>query len=92
MFMHNTMGSTVNQKPDRNASFLSFRCQSCGQEIEAYLDMAGTPSECPVCGNPLQVPLQSEAGTLWAEGANATANHTGAMKGRTIRIELSDDF
>ncbi len=86
------MDITVKQKLDRKESFISFRCQSCGQEIESYLDMAGTSSECPVCGNPLQIPLQSEPGTLWAEGADAKDKHTKAVKGQTIRIELSDDF
>ena len=86
------MDITVNQKSDRKESFISFRCRSCGQEIEAYLDMAGTLSECPACGNPIEIPLQSEPGTLWAEGANARDKHTKPAMGQTIRIELSDHF
>src|SRR5690606_1357720 len=30
--------------------FVSFLCKSCGQEIEAPIDMAGSQDECPSCG------------------------------------------
>ncbi len=83
------MGITVNKQLDRDETFISFRCKSCGQEIEAQLEMAGSESECPACGNPIQIPLASEAGTLRAAHDEKTAE---ALKGRTIRIELSDDF
>jgi len=90
------MGDAVQKQSDRQEAFISFRCKSCGQEIEAHLEMAGTATECPACGNPIQVPLTSEPGTLWgAETKSAAVNDkksADAMKGRTIRIELSDDF
>ena len=82
----------VNVQLDRKESFITFRCQSCGQEIEAYLDMAGTHLECPVCGHSLQVPLTPESGTRWNPDEGPNAKDTAAMKGRTIRIELSDDL
>ena len=66
--------------------------------------MAGTASECPSCGNALIIPFSSEPGTLWgtpasqptgapagAAPAEQPATHE-AMKSRTIRIELPDDF
>jgi hypothetical protein len=82
----------VNVQLDRKESFISFRCQSCGQEIEAYLDMAGTPLECPVCGLSLHVPLTPEPGTRWTPDEGRNAKDIAALKSRTIRIELSDDF
>ena len=82
----------VNVQLDRKESFITFRCQSCGQEIEAYLDMAGNQLECPVCGHPLQVPLTPELGTRRNSDEGQNATETAAMKGRTIRIELSDDL
>ncbi len=86
----------MNKPLDHKDSFVSFRCKSCGQEIEAHMEMAGTTSECPACGNPIHVPLEAEAGTLWAAVDSTAAEHdakkTEAMKGRTIRIELSGEF
>jgi len=77
---------------DRKESFISFRCPSCGQEIEASHDRAGTPLECPVCGQSLDVPLMPQSGTRRAPAEGQDAKEIAAMKGRTIRIELSDDF
>jgi ribosomal protein S27E len=77
---------------DRKESFISFRCDSCEQEIEASLDRAGTPLECPVCGHSLRVPLTPEPGTRWALAADQNREGIAALKGRTIRIELSDVF
>ena len=85
--------------PETETEFLSFRCKACGQEIEAPLDMAGNPSECPSCGASLIVPYLSEPGTIWDRGAPTASEQPPpdpkaleAMKGRTIRIELSDDI
>lgn len=84
--------------------FVSFRCRGCSQEIEAPLDMAGTSSECPSCGNTIKVPFVSEPGTLWggplpkqtSQSQTPSPQQTEAvreaMKSRTIRIELPDDF
>ena len=83
-----------------NAILISFRCTGCGQEIEAPLEMVGTPNECPTCGESLVVPYTSEPGTIWYRermptGAPApapTPQAVAAMKSRTIRIELPDDI
>jgi hypothetical protein len=54
--------------------------------------MAGTPLECPVCGQSLRVPLTPDPGTRWNPDEDQNAKDIAAMKSRTIRIELSDDF
>ncbi len=79
--------------------FVSFRCKDCGQEMEAPLEMIGAANECPSCGETLIVPPASEAGTIWhqprvtsPEKLPPTPSAIAAMKGRTIRIELPDDF
>jgi nucleoid DNA-binding protein/DNA-directed RNA polymerase subunit RPC12/RpoP len=88
--------------PAAAEKFISFRCQNCSQEIEAPLDMAGSSSECPSCGNTIEIPFTSGPGTLWGGAlpeqqvqaqtpAQQEAVHE-AMKSRTIRIELPDDF
>lgn len=80
-------------------ALLSFLCTECHQEIEAPLSMAGTSSECPTCGASLTVPFDSEPNTLWYRPPEQSAtkptldeNYIAQMKGRTIRIDLSDDF
>jgi nucleoid DNA-binding protein/DNA-directed RNA polymerase subunit RPC12/RpoP len=79
--------------------FISFRCKTCGQEIEAPIEMVGGPNECPTCGESLVVPYTSEEGTIWYQNRqNApeklppNSSAIAAMKGRTIRIELPDDI
>lgn len=71
---------------------ISFRCKNpdCRQEIEAYDDMAGSSSECPSCGSPIEVPYFSEPGTLHGPALPAEGGGDSTM-GRTIRIELPDD-
>lgn len=85
--------------PASEGEFLSFCCKDCGQEIEAPVDMAGNPSECPTCGASLIVPYLSEPGTIWDHGGTTThekpkpdTQAIEAMKGRTIRIDLADDL
>jgi predicted RNA-binding Zn-ribbon protein involved in translation (DUF1610 family) len=73
---------------------ISFFCPNCHQEIEATADMAGTPAECPNCGLTFEVPFFSEAGSIHdehraEEEAKASAQ---AQKGKTMRIDLPDDF
>ena len=73
---------------------ISFFCPNCHQEIEATADMAGTPAECPNCGLTFEVPFFSEAGSIHDEnrqdgGSKAQAQ---AQKGKTMRIDLPDDF
>ncbi len=85
---------------EQDGTFLSFRCTACRQEIESPIEMAGTPNECPTCGESLIVPYSSDPGTVWyrepaiAEKAPLAMNPgvLAAMKGRTIRIELPDDI
>ncbi|NLL84727.1 MAG: hypothetical protein GX230_10890 [Lentisphaerae bacterium] len=77
--------------------FISFRCRACQQEIEASSDMACTTSECPGCGVRIEIPAESEDGTLWGKPLDNTQDTYGfeeveAIKSRTIRIELADDF
>ena len=73
---------------------ISFFCPNCHQEIEATADMAGTPAECPNCGLTFEVPFFSEAGSVHderraEEEAKASVQ---AQKGKTMRIDLPDDF
>lgn len=71
--------------------FISFLCKTCGQEIEAPADMAGTSSECPGCGAALVIPAESDPGTSQALSASqASDEEIAAAKGRTIRIDLSE--
>jgi DNA-binding protein HU-beta len=95
-----TPATQVIPAADDEGMFLSFRCTSCRQEIESPIEMAGSPNECPTCGESLVVPYTSEPGTVWhREPTSATNGPTqispgllAAMKGRTIRIELPDDL
>ncbi len=64
--------------PNNPEGLVSFRCASCGQEIEAPCDMAGTQSECPTCGNTIEVPYMSEPGTIWGREVAAPAPATAA--------------
>lgn len=74
-------------------SFITFLCKTCGQEIEAPADMAGSTSECPGCGMTLVVPRESDPGTSQALAAvQASQEEIDAAKGRTVRIELPDDL
>lgn len=83
--------------------YISFRCRNCSQEIEAPVDMAGLTSECPSCSNAIKIPFSSEPGTIWGGPLRETQTTAqaatpqqeivrDAMKSRTIRIELPDDF
>lgn len=60
------------------------------------IEQAGNSSECPACANAITIPCMSESGTLRGpQGQGGEAMETPeieAMKSRTIRIELSDDF
>jgi len=62
--------------PNNPEGLISFRCASCGQEIEAPNDMAGTQAECPTCGNAIEVPYISEPGTIWGRTVAAPAAAT----------------
>ena len=71
---------------------VSFRCPKCRQEIEASQDMVGEAAQCPSCGMTLVVPHASEAGTLHFGGPAVDARQLQAMKSRTMRINMPDDF
>ncbi len=77
-------------------AFLSFICPGCHQEIEAPVDMASQETECPTCAALIHVPDESEPGTLWALPATQVNGPSqaqkDAMKSRTIRIELPDNW
>ncbi len=82
------------QKPPEEPpaeQMVSFICLACKQEIEASRDMAGEKTACPNCGEPLVVPAESTSNTLHAS-PNADAKTLQAMKGRTMRIDIGDDF
>ena len=72
---------------------VSFRCPQCRQEIEASQDMVGEAAQCPNCGMMLVVPRTSEEGTLHSSaGEAADPRQLTAMKSRTMRIDMPDDF
>ena len=73
---------------------ISFFCPNCHQEIEATADMAGTPAECPNCGLTFEVPFFSEAGSIHDEHRAEEESKASyqAQKGKTMRIDLPDDF
>ena len=79
-----------------STTFLSFVCKACYQEIEAPAGMANREVECPACGAIIEVPETSAPGTVWATADAAVAQpnkeQVDAMKSRTIRIELSDQW
>ena len=82
------------QKPSEDPPpemMVSFICPTCKQEIEASRDMVGETTACPNCGSPLLVPAESASNTLHAS-PNADPKVIQAMKGRTMRIEMGEDF
>lgn len=71
---------------------ISFRCPKCRQEIEASQDMVGEAAQCPNCSTVLVVPRLSEAGTLHSQGQALDSQQLQAMKSRTMRINMPDEF
>ncbi len=72
-------------------TFTSFRCPSCGTEIEATLDMCGVVTECPACGAEFKVPAADAPDSVVRHANDDDSRvRTQAMKSRTIRIELGD--
>lgn len=77
----------------RPKRMLSFFCKGCRQEIEAPADMAGLPTECPACSLNFEVPFFSDPGTLHGSDLEKrSAEDLREIKGRTIRIDIPDDF
>ena len=71
---------------------ISFVCSACKQEIEASRDMIGEKTLCPGCGAPLVVPAESVANTLHDTTQEVDPKVAKAMKNRTMRIDIGDDF
>ena len=82
------------KKEPAEEKLISFFCPNCHQEIEATADMAGTPAECPNCGLTFEVPFFSEAGSIHDEHRAEEESKASyqAQKGKTMRIDLPDDF
>lgn len=70
---------------------VSFVCMSCKQEIEASRDMIGETTACPNCGEPIVVPAESASNTLHGS-PTADSKAIQAMKSRTMRIDMGEDF
>ena len=86
--------SSPAKKEPVEEKLISFFCPNCHQEIEATADMAGTPAECPNCGLTFEVPFFSEAGSIHDEHRAEEESKASyqAQKGKTMRIDLPDDF
>ena len=61
-------------------------CSKCGRALDT-----GTRF-CPGCGAPIVVPAESVANTLHAATEESDPRVLQAMKGRTMRIDLGEDF
>ena len=86
--------SSPAKKEPVEEKLISFFCPNCHQEIEATADMAGTPAECPNCGLTFEVPFFSEPGSIHDEHRAEEESKASyqAQKGKTMRIDLPDDF
>ena len=71
---------------------ISFVCNACKQEVEASRDLIGETLLCPGCGAPITVPEKSVANTLHDASQENDPKVAQAMKGRTMRIDIGDDF
>lgn len=84
------------KKPEKaeppTEQLISFVCEACKQEIEATRDLIGEKMLCPGCGAPIVVPAESAANTLHAAPQDTDQKTLQAMKGRTMRIDIGDDF
>ncbi len=89
-FTVSTGAEQVSPSPSSVDDFIYFRCEQCMQEIEAYASMAGTSTDCPSCGEPLTIPLQSTMAPA-APGGQSSDMHDSTAMGRTLRIELPDE-
>ena len=69
---------------------VSFRCNSCNQEIEAPLSTAGMTAECPSCQAVIVVPDVSEAGTLHGEPLPLTAEAQAAEKVQEVISDVQN--
>lgn len=78
-------------EPD-SSQMISFVCEACKQEVEATRDLIGEKLLCPGCGAPIVVPAESVENTLHAATEESDPRVLQAMKGRTMRIDLGEDF
>jgi nucleoid DNA-binding protein/DNA-directed RNA polymerase subunit RPC12/RpoP len=85
------LGDSQGADAPAGEQMISFVCPACKQEIEASADMIGESTACPNCGAPLVVPSESASNTLHAS-QDADPRTLQAMKGRTMRIDMGDDF
>lgn len=85
------LGDSQGADTPAGEQMISFICPACKQEIEASANMIGESTACPNCGAPLVVPSESASNTLHAS-QNADPRTLQAMKGRTMRIDMGDDF
>ncbi|MDD4870855.1 MAG: hypothetical protein PHR77_09870, partial [Kiritimatiellae bacterium] len=72
--------------------FIIFVCQTCGQEIEAPIDMMGMDASCPTCASSLHVPASFTAEASNEPVAKPAIQQAPSanMSSMTIRIDLSD--
>lgn len=76
-----------------DAQSITFKCPTCGQEVEAPIEAVGMEAECPMCGSIVTVPAQSDVGLTASEVVTADAAaemEPSALKNRTIRINFSE--
>ncbi|OGV68234.1 MAG: hypothetical protein A2283_10265 [Lentisphaerae bacterium RIFOXYA12_FULL_48_11] len=78
--------------PKTGADFVTFVCQTCGQEIEAPIDMMGMDATCPTCASSLHVPASFTAEAPDEPVAKPAVQPVPGtnMSSMTIRIDLSD--
>jgi nucleoid DNA-binding protein/DNA-directed RNA polymerase subunit RPC12/RpoP len=67
---------------------VSFRCKKCGQEIEAPHTAAGMQAECPACGTAIEIPPESEPGTLHGPALPEPAAPAPAFQGTATAPEF----
>ncbi len=71
---------------------ITFVCDACKQEVEATRDLIGEKLLCPGCGAPIIVPEKSTPAPTQEAAQEANPKVAQAMKNRTMRIDLGDDF
>jgi DNA-directed RNA polymerase subunit RPC12/RpoP len=70
--------------------FVTFVCQTCGQEIEAPIDLVGLEADCPACGSHLSIGAEGGQAPTPPEGTDSEGPDAQQMSSMTIRIDLSD--
>ena len=85
---------TEEPKPEDQSQeqMITFICDACKQEVEATRDLIGEKLLCPGCGAPITVPEKSTSSPTQDTTQEVNPKVAQAMKGRTMRIDLGDDF